>query len=251
VVSIFVNPIQFNDANDLERYPRDLVRDTEMCEEVGVNIVFAPDVKEMYPRSLRAKVSVSGVSDHLEGPNRPGHFDGVATVVAKLFAGIRPDEAFFGRKDAQQLAVILAMAEDLSFPLRVVPCSTMREADGLALSSRNVFLSHAERMKALGISVGLFAAADAVEAGERDGKTLAEIAASWMGDLEVEYVSLASQSEAAPIQVLDQPSFLAVAARNGKTRLIDNVSFDLDAVGEVHIDRGVFLDKPSCLYRSL
>lgn len=250
VVSLFVNPLQFNDPADFDRYPQDLVRDAELCEEAGVDLLFGPDLEEMYPRPTRTKVILEEVTAHLEGPNRPGHFDGVATVVAKLFAGIRADSAYFGRKDAQQLTVIRTMAEDLSFPTQVVSCPTVREADGLALSSRNIFLSRPERSRALGISVGLFAAADAAAAGERDGDALAGIARSWMGEMEIEYLALASQSGAATIASIDQPAFLAVAARVGKTRLIDSVAFDLDVGGELHIDRGIRLDAPSCLYRS-
>jgi pantoate--beta-alanine ligase len=239
VVSIFVNPLQFNEVSDLDRYPRPLDADLEVCAAAGVDVVFHPTVEEMYPRPIRTTVSVSEVVDRMEGPNRPGHFDGVATVVAKLFAGVQPDRAFFGRKDAQQVAVIRTMSADLDFPVEIVPCSTVRDPDGLALSSRNVFLSEDERRRALGLSRGLLAAADAAEAGEVDAAVLVDIARREMGDVDLlEYVALAAQEDAAPLSTLDRPAFLAVAARVGRTRLIDNVAFDL-ADGVVRPDRGI------------
>jgi pantoate--beta-alanine ligase len=238
VVSIFVNPLQFNDPGDLARYPRPLERDLQLCEEAGVDVVFTPTVEEMYPRPMLTAVTVKEVVERMEGPNRPGHFDGVATVVAKLFAGIQPDLAFFGRKDAQQLAVITTMAADLGFPIEIVGCPTLREPGGLAMSSRNVFLSADERTQALALSRGLMRAADAVEAGERTAAVIEEIARSEMADLEPEYVELAGQQRAERIETLDRPAFLAVAARVGGTRLIDNVAFDRIGQGFV-ADRGI------------
>jgi pantoate--beta-alanine ligase len=202
-------------------------------------------MEEMYPRPIRTTVSVGEVVDRMEGPSRPGHFDGVATVVAKLFAGLQPDRAFFGRKDAQQVAVIRTMTADLDFPIEIVPCPTVRDPDGLALSSRNVFLSDGERRRALGLSRGLLAAADAAEAGEVDAAALEAIARSQMGEIDhVEYVELAAQEDAAALPTLDRPAFLAVAARVGRTRLIDNVAFDV--VGGVVVpDRGIRRDAVS------
>lgn len=239
VVSVFVNPLQFDDDADLDRYPRPFDSDLETCRAAGVDIVFHPPVEVMYPRPPRTTVSVKEVVDRMEGPNRPGHFDGVATVVAKLFAGLQPDLAYFGRKDAQQVAVITTMTADLDFPVEIVPCSTIRDFDGLALSSRNVFLSPDERTRALGLSRGLMAAADAVEAGERTAAELVDVAHSEMSGVDhVEYIELAAQSDAAVLEILDRPAFLAVAARVGRTRLIDNVAFDM--VGDrVVPDRGV------------
>ncbi|HKZ20154.1 MAG TPA: pantoate--beta-alanine ligase [Acidimicrobiia bacterium] len=248
IVSLFVNPLQFNDPADLERYPRDLERDLEMARAEKVDVVFAPSSEEMYPEPPLTRVRVAKVGDHLEGPRRPGHFEGVATAVAKLFAGIQPDLAFFGRKDAQQLALVRQMTKDLSFPVTISGQPTIREQDGLALSSRNVFLSPEDRVAALSISAGLFAAADLAEAGERDGGRLLEVASQVADGVDIEYVTLASQNHAQPLDELDRPSFLAVAAQVGKVRLIDNVAFDL-VVGQVMADRGRRLERESVLYR--
>jgi pantoate--beta-alanine ligase len=238
MVSIFVNPLQFNDVADLDRYPRTVEADLAVCEEEEVDVVFAPTVDDVYAGPGLTRVVVSKVVDRMEGPSRPGHFDGVATVVAKLFAGLRPDVAFFGRKDAQQLSVISAMAADMSFGVEIVPCPTVRAADGLALSSRNVFLSSEERTRALALWRGLMAAADAVVAGERLGSSIENIARSAMDDVDTEYVELADQVTAQRLEVLDRPAFLAVAARVGRTRLIDNVAFDQSGAGFI-TDRGI------------
>ena len=155
VMSLFVNPLQFDRDADLARYPRDLERDVALATHAGADIVFAPDVEEMYPDEQLTRVMVNRLSDEMEGPNRPGHFEGVATVVAKLFAGLRPRAAYFGRKDAQQLAIVKRMTADLSMPIDVVGVPIVREADGLALSSRNIFLSLGEREAALQLSGGL------------------------------------------------------------------------------------------------
>lgn len=248
IVSLFVNPLQFNDPADLERYPRDFERDLEMAQAEKVDVVFAPSSEEMYSEPPLTRVRVAKVEDHLEGPRRPGHFAGVATAVAKLFAGLQPDLAFFGRKDAQQLALVRQMTKDLSFPVTISGQPTIREQDGLALSSRNVFLGPEDRTAALSLSAGLFAAADLAEAGERDGRRLLEVASKVADGVDVEYVTLASQNHAQPLAELDRPSFLAVAARVGKVRLIDNVAFDL-VVGQVMADRGRRLERESVLYR--
>lgn len=245
VMSLFVNPIQFDSAGDLARYPRDVERDAALAEDAGVNVLFVPSVTEMYPVEPATRVHVAGVTDAMEGVHRPGHFDGVATVVAKLFAGIRPDVAAFGRKDAQQLAVVTTMAKDLSFPVEILGVPTVREEDGLALSSRNVRIE--DREAALGLSQGLFAAADAVEAGERDGAALEGIVsstASAAGAI-VQYATLADRDNAQPIARLESDAFLAVAATVGDVRLIDNVFLGPDGSA----DRGTRLDRPSVLYR--
>ena len=247
IVSLFVNPTQFNDPADLERYPRDFERDRELAFSAGADVLFAPDVSEMYPADPLASVVVGEVTDHMEGPRRPGHFEGVATVVAKLFAGLQPDTAYFGRKDAQQVAVVTTMARDLSFPVRIEPGSTVREADGLALSSRNVFLSDADRRRALAISQGLFAAADLVEAGEVEASVIESACRRLLADVDVEYVQLAGQARANPLEVLDRPAFLAVAGTVGSTRLIDNVAIDL-VDGRWVVDRGERLQERSMLY---
>lgn len=245
VMSLFVNPLQFDETSDLDRYPRDLERDAALADRAGVDVLFAPTLDEMYSVQPLARVTVAGVSDGMEGAHRPGHFDGVATVVAKLFAGIRPIVAVFGRKDAQQLAVVRRMALDLSFPIEVIGAPTVRESDGLALSSRNVFLDGGDRGAALGLSRGLFAAAAAVEAGERDGVALEALVRGSVDDAgaELEYATLADALTATRIETLDREAFLAVAARVGKVRLIDNVVLWPDGT----VDAGARLDGPSIL----
>ena len=249
VVSLFVNPLQFEDESDLDRYPRDLDRDAALAAASGADVLFAPPLEEMYPERPLTRISVMRVTDHMEGPRRPGHFEGVATVVAKLLAGLRPNDAHFGRKDAQQLSVVTRLAMDLSLPTQIVPGPTVREVDGLALSSRNVFLSDSERARALGISAGLFAAADAIESGVVEAGELHELCRSRIGDVDVEYVQLADQSEAQPLRVLAEPAFLAVAAKVGETRLIDNVAVDFDGDTPI-VDRGLRLEGTSMLYSS-
>ena len=249
VVSLFVNPLQFDEATDLDRYPRDLERDAGLVTAEGADVLFAPAVAEMYPdhpAPPATTVGVAGVSGTMEGARRPGHFDGVATVVAKLFAGLRPDRAWFGRKDAQQLAVVRQMARDLSFPVEVVPGDIVREADGLALSSRNVFLRAGDRPAALGLSAGLFAAADAAASGERSARSLETLVADRVARAggRIEYATLADATTCAPIDRLDRESFLAVAARVGVVRLIDNVWLHPDGSAR----RGVRLDRQSLLY---
>lgn len=249
VMSLFVNPLQFDRDDDLAGYPRDLERDVALAKEAGADIVFAPPVEEMYPGRQLAKVTVDIVTDRLEGPNRPGHFDGVATVVAKLFAGIQPARAYFGRKDAQQLVVVRRMAHDLSMPVDVIGRPIIREEDGVALSSRNVFLSGPERARARCLSLGLLRAADLVEAGERDAGKLTAAVAAEITDVgvEVEYIALAGQDLAEPLDTLDRSAFLALAAWVGGTRLIDNVHFDLSDDG-FFADRGTRLATQSVLY---
>lgn len=246
VMSLFVNPLQFDRDDDLIRYPRDLERDLELATSAGADIVFAPELEEMYPQYQLTRVNVNQLSDELEGPNRPGHFEGVATVVAKLLAGIQPDRSFFGRKDAQQLAIVRRMARDLSMPGEIVGAPIVRETDGLALSSRNVFLSANERSAALALNRGLMRAADLVVGGEREAVALAGAVHDEVGgSLEVEYVTLAGQDLVEPLETLDRPAFLALAAWAGKTRLIDNVHFDTDVF---IADRGTRLDTRSVLY---
>ncbi len=248
VMSLFVNPLQFDREDDLVRYPRDVERDVALAAATGADIVFAPEVEEMYPGEQLTRVIVKGLSDELEGPNRPGHFEGVATVVAKLFAGIRPDRSFFGRKDAQQLAIVRRMATDLSMPTDVIGVPIVREGDGLALSSRNIFLSADERSAALELSRGLMRAADAIEAGEREAKAITNDVYYELSDaLEVEYVTLAGQDLVQPLTTLDRPAFLALAAWAGQTRLIDNVHLDAVEGGYV-ADRGTRLGETSVLY---
>lgn len=250
LVSIFVNPLQFDRADDLAAYPRDSHRDLELCRHAGVDVVFVPDAMEMYPTGPLTRVTVAGVADGMEGAHRPGHFAGVATVVTKLLAGLGPDRAHFGRKDAQQLAVVRTLVQDLSLPVEVVPGPTVREPDGLALSSRNVHLAGANRDRALGISRALFAAADAAEAGERSAEALVGVASRAMvhAGLEPDYVALADAHTMAPLAEVEGETVLATAAAVGGVRLIDNVV--LTATGpSIVADRGTLLDEPSLLHR--
>jgi len=244
VVSLFVNPTQFDQSDDFEAYPRDEERDSTLAAEHGVDILFAPDEVEVYPGESVTTVEVIGVTDEMEGRHRPGHFVGVATVVAKLFAGLQPDLSMFGRKDAQQLAVLEAMVRDLRFPVEIVEAPVVREPDGLALSSRNVRLGREDRESALAISRGLFQAAEQVDAGERRGQRLEATVERAMKGLAIDYVKLASQETMKPIESLDRHAVLAVAAHVGKVRLIDNVAFDM-VQGKPVPDRGILLEEPS------
>jgi pantoate--beta-alanine ligase len=249
VASIFVNPLQFGPDEDLARYPRDLERDRQLAAAEGVDVLFVPPVEEMYPVPPRTSLAVAGLTEHFEGARRPGHFEGVAIVVAKLFAGVQPHLAFFGRKDAQQLAVVRQMAADLSFPVDIVAVSTVRHEDGLALSSRNRFLTPEDRHRARSLSRGLLAAATAAEAGQRDGAALEAVVTAEVGageGVELEYVGLADAKSVQPLPRLDRDAFLAVAARVGETRLIDNVAFSVEG-DSVTADRGERLAGPSVL----
>lgn len=228
VVTIFVNPTQFGPSEDFARYPRDLERDLELCREAGARLVFAPSPAEMYPPGERTRVHVSGLSDVLCGPHRPGHFDGVATIVTKLFAATGPCTAFFGRKDYQQLQVIRRLARDLLLAVEVIGCPTVREPDGLALSSRNVYLSPTERRRAASIAEGLSAAVRAFAAGERRAGALREplLRSLAAAEFRLDYVTLATPDELEPYAddaFVGDRALLAVAAFLGSTRLIDNV----------------------------
>lgn len=225
VVTIFVNPRQFNVADDFTRYPRSEARDLEICEAEGVDLVFAPPVSEIYPPGFDTVVSVGAVARPLEGAARPGHFEGVATVVAILFDLVRADHAYFGQKDAQQIMVIRQMARDLAIPTEVIACPTVREPDGLALSSRNVHLTPAQRAAAPVLHRALLAARSKWAAGERSGDILRDamrstLAAEPLADLE--YVSVADGSTLTELERVDGPALLSVAVRFGATRLIDN-----------------------------
>ena len=246
IVSLFVNPTQFNQTEDFEAYPRDEERDASLATDHDVDILFAPEPAEVYPGESVTTVEVVSVTDEMEGRHRPGHFVGVATVVAKLFAGLRPDVSMFGRKDAQQLAVLKAMVRDLRFPIEIVEAPIIRDTDGLALSSRNVRLAREDRYEALAISKGLFQASEQVDAGERRAERLEGTVERSMRHLKIDYVKLASQETMKPIPTLDQPSVLAVAAHVGGVRLIDNIAFDM-VDGRPVADRGIILDEPSRL----
>ncbi len=228
VASVFVNPTQFGPQEDFAQYPRDLEGDAAKCAGAGVDVVFAPDVSEMYPPGEQTIVEVTGVSARLEGVKRPGHFRGVATVVTKLLAAFRPDVALFGEKDFQQLQVIRALARDLLLGVEIVGVPTVRERDGLAMSSRNAYLSPDERRRALSLSQGLFSAQAAARAGERDASKLVDLVrrALSSADAREDYVELVDAATLEPMARLraDQPARLLVAAFVGRTRLIDNVA---------------------------
>ncbi len=225
VVTIFVNPRQFNIADDFMQYPRNEARDLAICESEGVDIVFAPDASEVYPPGFDTTVTVGAVAQPLEGAARPGHFDGVATVVAILFDLVGADHAYFGQKDAQQVMVIRRMARDLAIGTEVIACPTVREPDGLALSSRNVHLSPAERAAAPVLHRALLAARALWAAGERDADALRDLMrAEFAGEplAEVDYVSVADGTTLAELDRVDGPALLSLAVRFGTTRLIDN-----------------------------
>jgi pantoate--beta-alanine ligase len=227
VVTIFVNPRQFNRPEDFERYPRNEGRDIAIAEEEGVDLVWAPPVDEVYPPGFDTTVSVGALAGPLEGAARPGHFDGVATVVAILFALVGAERAYFGQKDAQQVMVIRQMARDLALPTKVITCPTVRELDGLAISSRNVHLSAAERAAAPVLHRALDAARERWAAGERSGDALrAEMRRVLAGEplADVEYVSVADWTTLRELATVDGPALLSLAVRFGETRLIDNES---------------------------
>jgi pantoate--beta-alanine ligase len=226
VVSIFVNPTQFGPGEDLARYPRDLAGDLAKLEPLGVDLVFAPEASEMYPPGDDTRVRVGAAAAPLEGAQRPGHFEGVATVVAKLFALVGPCVAVFGRKDYQQLLVVRRMAADLRFPVTVVAHPIVRDADGLALSSRNAYLSADERARALAIVRGLDAAARRYGAGERRARELERVARDPIEAAvsSIDYVEARDADSLAPVEgEVGARAVLLVACRVGKTRLIDNL----------------------------
>jgi pantoate--beta-alanine ligase len=226
IVSLFVNPTQFTEAADLARYPRDETHDAALCESVGVSVLFAPPVEEVYPDGFATRVEVTGLADPLEGAMRgPEHFRGVATVVTKLLNMAQPDDAYFGQKDAQQALIIRRLVRDLDIPVRVEVCPTVREADGLAMSSRNALLAPESRRRAVALSQALFAVADAVAAGETDaGKALAQ-GLQILSDAGItpEYLAAVSTETLMPVQTITGETLVALAARVGSVRLIDNV----------------------------
>jgi len=225
-VSIFVNPTQFGPAEDLAAYPRDLDRDLTLLQQAGADLVWAPPVEEVYPQGFQTYVTVEGVTRPLEGAARPGHFRGVATIVAKLFNVFQPDRAYFGQKDAQQAVVIQQMARDLDFPLDVIVCPTLREPDGLALSSRNVYLTPEQRAAAPVLYRALTAAQEVWQSGERDGDVLkAKIRQVLDAEPQArtEYVSAADPLTLAELGKARRGVLLSIAVRIGRARLIDNI----------------------------
>jgi len=228
VASIFVNPRQFGPNEDLDAYPRREAKDARMLQEAGVDILWAPTVEVMYPAGFATNVSVSGISEGLDGAARPGHFDGVATVVAKLFNQVRPDIALFGEKDYQQLAVIRRMVVDLDIDIRIIGVPTQRAEDGLALSSRNAYLTEQERHAALALPRALGEAKRQIEKGSTVdaavAKAIAMLASN--GFDPIDYVRLCDAVTLEPMTVLDRPARLLGAAKLGATRLIDNIAVD-------------------------
>ncbi|MGA8288320.1 MAG: pantoate--beta-alanine ligase [Acidobacteriaceae bacterium] len=226
VVSIFVNPTQFGPNEDFSRYPRTLEQDCQMIEAESVDVVFTPTAEIMYPSGASTFVEVEGVSDRLDGASRPGHFRGVATVVAKLFHIVQPDFSFFGQKDAAQVAVLRKMVRDLDFPLEIVVCPTVREPDGLAMSSRNRYLSAEERRQALTLSRALHAAEAHAARGERRAAALLQTMRAALQEepaIRVDYIAIVDPDTLLPIDDVDGGGLLAIAAYVGNTRLIDNV----------------------------
>ena len=229
VATIFVNPRQFGEASDFTRYPRNEARDVSICEAEGIDLVWAPPVEEVYVPGFDTTVSVGAVARPLEGAARPGHFDGVATVVAVIFGLVGADRAYFGQKDAQQVMVIRRMALDLALPTEVVACPTVREPDGLALSSRNVHLAPAERAAAPVLRRALLAAAERRAAGERSGDALRATMRETIAAQPLatdDYVSVADRMTLAELDHVDGPALLWLAVRFGSTRLIDNEPLD-------------------------
>jgi pantoate--beta-alanine ligase len=225
VVSIYVNPIQFGVGEDYERYPRDLKRDLAMCEDAGVDVVFAPEDQEMYPQLPSVKIDIPGLTDRLEGAYRPGHFNGVAIVVLKLLHIVQPDRAYFGEKDYQQLKVVERLVKDLSIPVEIVPVPTVREEDGLACSSRNVYLSPEERQSALAIYRSFLLAQKLFQSGNTDANLLKEAMKDFLSKhphvRKIDYVEITDE-ELNPVEEVKEGDRILVALYVGNTRLIDN-----------------------------
>ena len=225
VVSIYVNPIQFGAGEDYDRYPRDLERDLAMCEDAGVDVVFAPEDQEMYPELPKVKIDIPGLTDRLEGAYRPGHFNGVAIVVLKLLHIVQPDRAYFGEKDYQQLKVVERLVKDLSLPVEIVPVPTVREEDGLACSSRNVYLSPEERQSASAIYKSFLLAQELFQSGNTNANLLKEAIKDFLLKhphvRKIDYVEITDE-ELNPVEEVKEGDRILVALHIGNTRLIDN-----------------------------
>ena len=230
VVSVFVNPIQFGPTEDLASYPRDLERDAKLCEEAGANLIFHPEKEEMYFDDFSSFVEVQGVSKGLCGKSRPIHFRGVCTVVTKLFNIVKPDRAYFGQKDAQQLAVVKRMVRDLNMDIEIVGCPIIREEDGLAKSSRNTYLSAEERKAAVILSKSLKLCKEAIEKGERDSKKIIDIITNNINTeklAKIDYVEIVDPLSIENIDKIENSALVAMAVYIGKTRLIDNFIYEV------------------------
>ncbi|WP_368774489.1 pantoate--beta-alanine ligase [Bacillus aerius] len=237
VMSIFVNPLQFGPNEDFESYPRDMKRDQRLAEETGVDILFTPDVKEMYKDEPSITMTVQKRTDVLCGKKRPGHFDGVVTVLTKLFHLVAPTNVYFGLKDAQQVAVIDAMIKDFFFDLHLVSVPTVREEDGLAKSSRNVYLSETERQEAPALYRALKKGQTAVEKGEHDVNRIYQLVEEEILQTsgEIDYIDIYSYPELEPLQHLTGQVIIAIAVKFSRARLIDNVIFHVPESGEKHV----------------
>ncbi len=226
IISIFVNPIQFGPTEDFKQYPRDWDRDAQLCESCGADIIFAPIAEEMYPEGFQTAVSVPLLSQNLCGISRPAHFQGVATVVAKLFNCTRPHVALFGEKDFQQLAVIKKMVLDLNFDINIIGVPTVREADGLAMSSRNTYLSTKERGSAMSLSKALVKVRELFQSGERNACVLIETARAIIAREEaatIDYIKVCDTENLQDVAIISKPAVMALAVKIGKARLIDNL----------------------------
>ena len=231
VVSIFVNPIQFGPNEDLDKYPRDMAHDREVCEKAGAELIFAPEPSEMYPSENLVFVDIKELGNGLCGAKRPGHFRGVCTVVSKLFNIVLPDRAYFGEKDAQQLAIIRRMVKDLNFGTEIVSCPIVREPDGLAMSSRNLYLSPEERKAALSLSRSLSAAKELMRKGEKDSVKIREAIVAGISSeplVKIDYAEIVDTADLSPVEKIEKPVLAAAAVYFGKTRLIDNFTFEGD-----------------------
>ncbi|NFA62153.1 pantoate--beta-alanine ligase [Clostridium sporogenes] len=230
IVSIFVNPIQFGPNEDYSTYPRDLTKDSGLCEEIGADLIFSPEASEMYPSKIYSHVDVDTLTEKLCGEKRPGHFQGVCTVLTKFFNILSPTKAYFGEKDAQQLAVVKKMVEDLNFPVEIIGCPIVRESDGLAKSSRNTYLNTEERKSSLILNKSLKEALKSLESGERNLNNIKNIIIDTLNKetlAKIDYVSIVDSSTLQPVEKLHSSILIAIAVYIGKTRLIDNFTFKL------------------------
>jgi pantoate--beta-alanine ligase len=231
IASIFVNPTQFGPGEDFEKYPRDWERDAQLCASAGVDVIFAPTAEEMYPQGYQTSITVSQVSQNLCGVSRPTHFQGVATVVAKLFNCTKPHVALFGEKDFQQLVVIQRMVKDLNMDIRIIGFPTVREQDGLAMSSRNTYLNAEERISALSLSQGLARARELFQQGERSARVLSATVRQIIEKEKcaaVDYIKVCDIETLQDIETIARPAVMALAVKIGKARLIDNVVLKIE-----------------------